>query len=517
MLTDRADASLDSHRTTAHTRWSAQDLAVIIGLLGLVAMLAALRWTGQVPFGSDHDEYRMLATALWEQGQPVIAGVEGSKYPFGYSLVLGVFEQLGLSMTALAMVVNLALVGVLVLCAWWIGRQHGRAPGAVAGLLVGVSPTLWDSVYVVMPDLALTAVTVAAFAWVLGLDDRAGPAWRVALVAAGVAVVAVGLKTFGLLLAGALTVALFVRPRWRAWSWVPTVAGLAVAGLQALAVAGYPEHTTGYAATFWLRDPTDASLGTIGPSELPGRIVERLDGILVQLGRAVLGGGATEWLAIVAVLGLLGAAVGGERRWRWSLAAYASASALVLAAWPYRDARFGLPLLPLAAVGAAVLIGGLLRPGRRRANRGRFRGSAVVAVAVGLALGLHVQSSVAQIVRAGAAEEEQLRELHVAMDDLERWVEANTAPDDVIASLDYRELAYRIDRPVAPIPYTSDPDALWEASGGAGAEFVVSIRGLYGARARHTDTLVSAFPDRFHNVYANDRIHVFAITPPAGP
>ena len=283
--------------------------------------------------------------------------------------------------------------------------------------------------------------------------------------------------------------------------------------VQAALVAPYPEHTTGYAATFWLRDPTDASLGRIGVVDLPARVVERFIGVTVQAGRAVLGAHVPGWLAIGVLVVLLVAVAVGVRQWRWSLPVYVAGSLLVLAAWPYRDARFGLPMLPLLAVGAAVAVA--VASGRLPAVPGRWWTRLPAALLL-LPLVVHVPVAVAEIRRDEAAQEQRLDELYAAMAGLRTWAQAELGPDDVVASMDYRELAYRLDRTVLPIPYTTDPEVLWEATGGAGADYLVSLRGLYGDREGIVDALVSDRPARFRKVYATDRVLVFRLTPASG-
>ena len=486
-------------------RWEWAALAV---LLAGVAVLALLRWTGDNPFGSDSDEYRMLAHSLWLSGRPVIDfGIEGTKYPLGYSFVLGGLAWIGLPLTATALVSNLALALGIVTLTWWVGRSFHRVGGWFAAALVAVSPSVWSSVYVVMPDLALVAVTLVAFTWLLH-DERS----RDVAVLTGLAIAAAALKTVGVVLGGALGVSLWLRgSSQRRWAWLPPLAGVVVTAVQALLVAGYPEHTTGYAATFWLRDTADASRGTIGAAQLPARMLHRIDTVLFDAGHALLGPQVDGRVAVGVVLVLLLAALVAVRRWRWPLLAYILVTWGVLAAWPYHSPRFGLPLVPLAAVGAAGALGRLATVA---AGRRRWAGTALVATVAAAALVAQVPPAVARIRAEKIGERRNLSELEAAVDDLRGWAATHIAPGDDIASFDYRALAYRLDRRVLPLGYTTDPQALWAASGGRGADWLISIRGLYARRAGLTEALVSAYPDRFHKVYATQRIVVYAIGRP---
>jgi hypothetical protein len=91
------------------------------------------------------------------------------------------------------------------------------------------------------------------------------------------------------------------------------------------------------------------------------------------------------------------------------------------------------------------------------------------------------------------------------------WVGANVGEDEVIASFDYRELAFRLDREVLPIGYTSDPDDLWAQTGGADADWVVAVRGLYHGREARLRDLLTAWPEAFELVHAEGRLEVYAV------
>lgn len=536
--------------------------------MAVVATFAALRWTGQEPVGSDHDEYRMVAESLLAGEGPVVAGVEGTKYPLGYPLLLAGASAVGLPMTRFALALNVALAGVLVILVWAASRSEGPLAALAAGGFVAVGVGLWSSVYAVMPDVALTAVVAAVVLAVVRVERRApregsdrgtrstttrdevtgstdvdarraaGPArgvqgtWRPRDVAvlAVLSAVAVALKSVAVLLGLAIGAHLLLRPTVRGWAWLPPAAGIVTLAAQFLAVRPHPEHTTGYAATFWLVDPFDAAAGTIGPLDLPARVVQRIDLFVTDAARAVIGPQAPDPIAIVALIALLALAIAGWRRERPLLAVFVVTYAVGLAAWPYRSIRFGMPLHPLAALGVAAAVGAIVgvvtRTGRAEPVRGAQRsrwltanlgiglGHAVTAATVVVSLAAFGAWSAQRVLADAADEEVELAEVNASVAASLDWISANIPEGEPIASLDYREFTWRLERTLIPVRYTSDPEELWAQTGGSGAEWFVAIRGLYNAREARTRELLSAYPDRFEEAYANERVEVWRIRTP---
>ena len=85
------------------------------------------------------------------------------------------------------------------------------------------------------------------------------------------------------------------------------------------------------------------------------------------------------------------------------------------------------------------------------------------------------------------------------------------APADVVASIDYRELSYRLDRPVRGVAYDSRPPRLLAAV--EGAEWFIAVKGLYARRQGLADRLVAAYPARFTRVFSNDAVDVYRVEP----
>lgn len=501
----------------------------LAAVLAVAAAFASAAWVGVEPFGSDNDEYRMLAESLYERGDPVVAGVEGTKYPLGWSLLVGAVDRLGGDDTVVPIALNVALMVGAVLMVWLIGRRLAPEAGLVAAALLAAAPAPWEAVWSVMPDIALLALTAAALILVLRIvptphlplptpirravrpggvaedtpDLEEGPARVGSVVAAAtaLAVVAVLLKTMGLLVAGALTVALLVRPGFRRASPLPLAAGLAVTLAQAAFVSGHPAATTGYSAVFWKVDPFDASRGDLGLSDLPARMVARADVVLRQVANAVLGVGVPSVLGWVLALALVALGIAALRRWRWTTAALAVATLLTLAVWPFTSPRFAFPLLPLAAVGAGAVVA-LLR---------RHTNAAVAAVAAVALLAVQIPRGWQQVTATTATTRDHLESFQATTDELAAWTATELGRDETLASLDYRELAFRLDRPVRPMSYTTDPDVLLAQT--AGADWLVVLEGLTPRRVPPVRALLTTYPDRFGPPRTFGRAHAYPIEP----
>ncbi len=466
----------------------------------LLAVFAALRFTGQLPYGSDHDEYRLVAQSLLRSGTPVVGGVEATKYPLGYPLLLALLDGLGLPIGTAAIVVNVVLVAALAVVVVRLTAPLGaRLAQLSAAAFVVTNVALWGSVYAVMPDVLFTLLVALVVARMVALESG-----RDVAVVAALVVSAASVKSVGLLVAVAASAGvLFGARRLRRWCWAPALAGLVAVGVQAVVTAPYPEPATGYARTFVLRNPYDAADGRASVAEVAARVVTRVDSVLTDVGAALTGASTPDTVAAVVALALLALGIVGLRRQRPFAVALVVVYAVGLTLWPFASVRFGLPLLPLAAVGVGVAAAWVFRVAPRAV------GAVVVVAALG---GLGVANGVA-VRREAAAEAAMLASLHAATQEAVHWIDHNVERDEPIASLAYRELALRLDRPVLPLGYTSDTAALWSASGGRGARWFVNLTTLYPRRARHARRLVAAYPDRFERVFRNDEVAIYRIRP----
>lgn len=469
---------------------------VAVAVAALVLGLA--RWNGTAPVGSDADEYQLVARQLLHLEAPVVAGVEGTKYPLGYPAVLAVLDAVGLPVVTTALLLNVVLAAAAaVLAGLAAGRARGPAAAVGAAGVVLLSRPLWDATQTTMPDVALTA----AVAGTLALLSVGAGRWIGSTL---LAVAATAAKSVGLLVAAAATVALLAPAdgrRARAW-WAPLAGGLGLTAVTAVVVGRNPEHTTGYARTFWLDDPYDAAGGDASPLDVVARLPRRIDLVLADASKAVWGDlvhGPPAWALTLA---LLAAGVFTLRdRARVLAASFVVLHALALAVWPFSSVRFGLPLVPLAAIGA----GGAVAVTAERLRSPPRLAAAVVALATAVGVAVAVPALDREAEREAAV----FRDLDVAR----RAAIADLPPGAVPASPDYRELATVLprDRAVLPIPYTTDTDDLLAAAT-AGTHLVV-LQGAYGEREAVVALLLGTHPERFELVADHPGADVYRVVP----
>lgn len=471
--------------------------------MAVIALWALQRWSGTFPFGSDNDEYRLVARELLETGRPVVADVEATKYPLGYPLVLALLDAVGLPTTRAALALNLGLLVALAAVVVKLGRALGQREAAVAGGVYAVAGAgLWGSVFVTMPDLAFVVVTALVLWWSGRLRTR-----RDVWVLVGLVVAASLLKSVGLLVGLAASVAVASAPRpLRRLGWAPAAGGLATTAAMALLNLPHPEHTTGYARTFLLEDPTDAAEGGLSLVGLLQRLPDRAHLVLRDLEVAVVGPQVTRpwaWLLVVVLLAAGVGAVWGSTSRRAYVLAFLLVWLPAMALWPYSSPRFQLPLVAIAAVGVSHLAAAALRSHRQAG-----------AVLVAAVLGLFLWSSAAQVRRDAAFEEATIGAVADDAAVTAAWGREHIPEGEVVASFAYREVAHRLDRPVVPLGYTSDLRQLLAEADRAGARWLVVMPPLYHARGQLEQAFVTAFADRLRLAHDTPTVDTYQLLPP---
>lgn len=377
-----------------------------IAVAGLLILVQALVLAGvAIPAphdGGDHTAYLTLAYALteglgyielWDPDLPL-----HTKYPPGYPLVLALLMVFGATTWSAFKLSSAVAISAATLAAFaWAARRVGAlGAGGLALLLILAAGwqdasrwilsepwfLLWTFLAFWAADLALepgsglgTGVPVGeggdrsarASAGSPG-DDPAGrgdPRQTLWLLLAGFgALMAFGVRSAGLPLVLAFLLVLLWNRRFRA-------AGV-FAGVTALSVGGWLARTArggegAYQDEFWLADPYDPELGTVGVGGLLARIWENL---VLYVGRVLPGewwSGAPEWLLLVGGLAMTLLALWG---WLSRLLRRPGLAEIFLPLyggmiliWPqvWSGDRFLLPLLPLIILYAGTVVVGLAR------------------------------------------------------------------------------------------------------------------------------------------------------------
>jgi hypothetical protein len=350
--------------------------------------------------GGDNAGYLTLALALaegagyvelWDPDAPL-----HTKYPPGYPLLLAAMILAGATSWAafkLTSAVGMSLATLLVF-AWAARRVGAWGAGALALLLVLAGgwqdASRWilsEPWFLVWTFLCLWAGDEASargtwrprwIGWgegrpaLEGEEPRSGTGLWVALAGAG-ALMAFGVRTAGLPLVLAFLGFLVLARRFRAAAVFGAMAVAVVGGWLLRASRG---GEGAYQDEFWLRNPYDPELGTVGMGGLLGRVWENA---VLYVGRVLPGEwwlGAPGWA--LAVLGLL---VTGLALWGWVsrlLRAPGGAELFVplyggmILLWPsvWSGERFLLPLLPLLLLYAGRTLAGLVTEVEARIRTG---------------------------------------------------------------------------------------------------------------------------------------------------
>lgn len=318
--------------------------------------------------GGDNAGYVALAHSLVTTATYTDAfdpeGLPHTKYPPVFPGLLAVLIGLGArSWIALKMTAALSTVAAVALTYLWAERTLGSVTAFAIALLLSVSSGIVYYSHWVLSDPLFLALTMAALLALARADEEgARPRWIV------VGVLAAGLAYFtrsaGLPLIVALVIWLALRRRWRT---------LAVSGVS-LAVPmlawwwrGRGEGVAQYGTEFWMVDPYEPALGTIGFFGLVPRVLANASSYVFRHGPAGVVGADGPALTQIGVALAIGAVAG------WLLSArekigpaeifFPMYLALILL-WPevWGGDRFLLPLYPLVFLYSAVA----LREGTRR-------------------------------------------------------------------------------------------------------------------------------------------------------
>jgi 4-amino-4-deoxy-L-arabinose transferase-like glycosyltransferase len=349
-------------RDRASLRWGLLALAVLAS-----AVLVAGAFNPAPHSGGDNSIYVSLAYSLVSTGSYTEvfdpAGLPHTKYPPVFPLILAALIALGartwIAMKSVAVVSTLLAVGFSYL---WAERRVGSWAAFAVALLYGASAAVIYYSHWTLSDPVFVAFTVAAFwAWEGGRAEGStrGPWIAAALMLAGLAYFT---RSAGLPLVAALFVCLALERRWRALGVAAVALGVP-AVLWWLRGRGAPAS---YAAEFWLVDPYQPTLGTIGLLDLFPRALANFEGYVTRHAPGGVIGPGTGGLAFLGIAMLVATLWGWVRTARERvglpelfLPLY---SGLILL-WPivWSGDRFALPLYPLVFLYGAVAVADILR------------------------------------------------------------------------------------------------------------------------------------------------------------
>ena len=454
----------------------------VVALVTAVGVLAVA--TPAPHGGGDNAGYLSLAhalasgagyTELWEPEAP-----SHTKYPPAFPLLLGAGILAGAS-TWMAFKLLMAMtlsVAVLLVFAWASGRVGPVGGAAVAILTLVSSGWLEASRWVLSEPPFLVFTFLALWAIERSAAPERGPGRPWIWIAGLAAIMAFFTRSAGLPLVLALGGSLLLGRRRRAAA--AFAACLAVPG-----VSWFLRARSGgagaYQSEFWLADPYQPELGTVGWLDLPVRAWANLR---LYVGNVLPGEwwpGAGAGLSI-----LLGAALVGLAGWGWfsTLRRRPGTAELfvplylgLILVWPevWSGDRFILPLYPLILLYAGEAI-------TRGAGRvGRAGGPAVLSAAF-LLLFLPAFPGWLSMTRSAAecrriAERSDPIQCHgpgfQAFRDAAVWSGANLPEETVVLTRKPR-IFYLFGGPAGrTFPFTQDADRFLAAAESVGADYVL--------------------------------------------
>ena len=348
-----------------------------LGLLAaVVAASTALVAGAFVPAphpGGDNAAYLTLAYSLLRDGSYTElfdpAGLPHTKYPPVFSLLLAGLMAVGVrTWVAFKSVAAVATVAVAALTFLWAERRVGTVWAAGVALLVAASSAVVYYSHWILSDPVFVALTLAGL-WALereggaretGTGHEAGAGdgrWWLA-VGIGAAGLAYFTRSAGLPLVLAVWAGLALRRRWRALAAAAVTLGVPMLLWMARARQGGEGD---YVSEFWLVNPYDPGLGSVGLGGLLARVAENAAGYLTSHVPAGIVGTAGPAPALLGVALVVVAAAG------WALEArrrlgpaelFLPLYAGLILLWPavWSGDRFALPLYPLLFAYAAVAL-----------------------------------------------------------------------------------------------------------------------------------------------------------------
>ena len=368
---------------------------LLAGIAALHLLLAFLAFDPTPHTGGDNAGYLTLARSLlggeyrdvWDPAEPL-----HTKYPPAFPAILALAMLVGVQPWVGFKVIVVAFSALAVTCTFlWIRGRHRPALALGVTAIVALSPGVHLQNHWVLSDVPFWALTMLAL-WALErLPARTGTRLILATVAL---LLAYFTRSAGLPLVLAAFAWLALTRRWTQLSIVAAalLPPAFIWWLRARSAGGVD-----YVGELWLRNPYDPSLGTIGVSDLFGRMGANLLAY-VQVHVPVALFGQPNAIGVVLTIALvLCALYGWARRLRRPGVAELLLPLYVglIFIWPavWAGDRFILPVLPLLLYYGGD---GLVRVARRLHPRAAF-GAGAAATALILLLQLPTLGLAAQL------------------------------------------------------------------------------------------------------------------------
>jgi hypothetical protein len=477
--------------TGGRPTWAIIGAGLAVAVAGVVSAVAI-----PTPHpGGDNAGYLALAhsltqgtgyTELWDPGL-----VPHTKYPPVLPLVLAGFMALGVqSWFTLKLLVAASAVSLAVLLAFlWVTERRGPVFGGLVAIPVLLSAGWLQASRWILTEplfLVFTLGCLVAAERALGPEggEEVPPSARRALllgVAGLLGVLAFFTRSAGLPLVMALLAALLLARRFRA--------GAVLGGSFALLAGawvfrGRRGGEGAYQNEFWMANPYDPELGTIGIGGLLVRMWENLRLYVGEvLPREWWGAAELPWLLALGGILLSGLAVAG---WIRRLRPRPGPAELfvplylgLILLWPqvWSGDRFLLPLYPFVLFWA----GEVIWDGVRRWGRGAAAGAASVAFVLltlpSVAAWLELADDASACRRAAT---EDVFRCHGAgvmeFRDAAAWAGANLPDDAVVVNRKPRIFYVLGGTPGRIFPFSRDPDVLLAEADELGARFLLLDR-----------------------------------------
>jgi len=483
-------------------------------LLAILALHVGILWAVFVPAphsGGDNAAYLSLARDLatgqgyiesWEPERP-----PHTKYPPLYPALLALWMALGATTWTAFKVLSAALMlgsGALVFL-WARGRGGLGLAAAVALLSVVSAGWVEASRWILSEPLFLVTVFFALWA---GDRWRGGARFWLLMAVAG-ALAAFLTRTAGLPLLLALLALLALRRAWKPLAVAAVATSLPVVVWM---LRGRQGGEGAYQSEFWMANPYDPALGTVGLWGIALRVIANLR---IYVGK-VLG---MEWWSGIPVppgaLAALGIALTAGALVGWGLRFYRGSYGLaelffplyagLILIWPevWSGDRFVLPLYPLLLFWA----GEGIRAGVDRWVRSEaLRPSVHLGIGLVAVLALALPSVPAVQLRAeGAAVCRQIGATDPfachggafqGFRDAAAWSGANLPEGAVVLNRKPRIFHVLGGTPGRVFPFSTDPAVLLEAADALGARYLL-VDQIDGVSMAYLPGIVSGAPGAF--------------------